>query len=142
MELDVFLAEFTMFTAALFAVSRTVFETDAAASVADFATEAVVSRMLLVIGTALLAIDWTLLASPFPRFPTSPPSPLTIPETDPLSWSLSAVILEMPMSFAAEPYADAINWDVFASTESSIARMFATFLLSCEPPSSLYPDAI
>lgn len=52
-----FLAEFTMFTAALFAVSRTVFETDAAASVADFATEAVVFRMLLVMGTALLVMD-------------------------------------------------------------------------------------
>lgn len=56
-ELDVFFAEFTMFTAALFAVSRTVFETDAAASVVDFATEAVVFRMLLVIGTALLVMD-------------------------------------------------------------------------------------
>ncbi len=52
-----FFAEFTMFTAALFAVFRTVFETDAAALVADFATEAVVFRMLLVIGTALLVMD-------------------------------------------------------------------------------------
>ena len=63
-----------------------------------------------------------------------------MPETDPLSWSLFAV-LEMRMSFAAEPYADAINWDDFASTESSIARMFATFG-SCEPPDALCPDAI
>ena len=81
------------------------------------------------------------MASPFPRFPTSPPSPLTMPETDPLSWSRFAAI-EMRMSFAAEPYADAINWDDFASAESSIARMFATFG-SYKPPSDLCcPDAI